>query len=104
MGRPEDHSGIDPTTREIDEISAGFRRVHGHITKLQSRQLAWLKRWSRTERDERLRAYYLECHECGVLEVQHVASVMAQVLLNHAGHHTWLRMNRGSKYPGTWRR
>jgi hypothetical protein len=98
MGAAGHPFGVDPVTREIDEVAAELRRTHGHITKLQSRQLAWLKRWSRTERDERLRAYYLECHECGVVEVQHVASVMAQVVFKHAGHHTWLRMSRGSPY------
>ena len=100
MGSSMDDRSIDPTTREIDEISDGFRQRFGHITKLQSRQLAWLKRWSKTERNERLRGYYLECSSCGVVEVEHVAAVMARRLVRcHPGHETWLRMHPGSAYP-----
>ena len=90
----------DPVTREIDAESDELRARFGHITKLQSRQLAWLKRWSRTEGRERLRGYYLECSDCGVVEAQHVASVMARILVRrHPGHETWLRMLPGSADP-----
>ena len=98
MGDARDARTPDPTTREIDEMSSEFKSRFGYITKLQSRQLAWLKRWSRTEREERLRGYYLQCHDCNVIEVQHTASVAAMMVWKHAGHRTWLRMMRGSTY------
>ncbi len=94
---------VDPVTREIDGEADELRSRFGHITKLQSRQLAWLKRWSKTERRERLRAYYLECSSCGTVECEHVASVMARRLVRcHPGHETWLRMHPGSPYPRGW--
>ena len=103
MAGPMDDRSTDPTTREIDTIAIGVRQRFGHITKLQSRQLAWLKRWSRTERNERLRGYYLECSSCGTVECEHVAAVMARRLVRcHPGHETWLRMHPGSTYPRGW--
>ena len=93
----------DPVTREIDAAADELRVRFGHITKLQARQVAWLKRWSRTERRERLRGYYLECSSCGVTETEHVASAMAQILVRkHPGHDTWLRMLPGSVDPLGW--
>lgn len=98
MWRRNDPYLKDAITREIDEVSEQIVAEFQHITKLQARQLAWLKRWSRTEREERLRAYYLQCHDCNVIEVQHTASVAAMMVWKHAGHRTWLRMMRGSTY------
>ena len=94
---------IDPITREIDAEADAYRRAHGHITKLQSRQLAWLRRWSRTERREGLRGYYIDCQTCGTVDCQHVASEAARVLLEcHAGHDTWIRMLPGHPVARTW--
>jgi len=92
----------DPTTREIDEESRKVRRENRFITRLQARQIAWLKRWGRTENRERLRGYYIECKECGTVDCQHVASEAAKVLLLHAGHSTWVRMLPGSQLGREW--
>lgn len=92
----------DPVTREIDEEAARARAQHQYLTKLQARQLAWLKRWSRTEHRERLRGYFVECRDCGVKDCQHVAAMAARVLLRHAGHDTWIHMLPGSQLPRAW--
>lgn len=102
MRYPPNGFPVDPVTQEIDEEARRARREHRYITKLQARQLAWLKRWSRTEKQERLRGYYITCHDCGMKDCQHVAAVAARVLLAHAGHDTWIHMMPGSPIPNGW--
>ena len=93
---PKDRFAADPITQEIDEEARRARGENRYLTRLQARQLAWLKRWSRTEDRERLRGYFIECHDCDLVDCQHVASVAARVLIAHAGHSTWVRMLPGS--------
>ena len=102
MGRPTNGFAVDPVTQEIDEEARRARGENRYITRLQARQLAWLKRWSRTENRERLRGYFIECHDCGTKDCQHVASVAARVLLSHAGHDTWVHMLPGSQVGREW--
>jgi hypothetical protein len=105
MGRHIADRSADPTTREIDEMSSDFKSRFGYITKLQSRQLAWLKRWSRTERRERLRLYVIKCECCGSVDRGHVAAVVARILVQrHGGHETWLEMYPGSPVDERWTR
>lgn len=100
MGIARVGAPVDPITREIDEYAEEIRSKVGFITKLQSRQLGWLRRWGRTERRERLRLYTLKCEECDCVERQHVAAVMARILVErHAGHETWLDMFAGAPVP-----
>jgi hypothetical protein len=102
MRHPPNGFPIDPVIAEIDEEARRALREHRVLTRLQARQLAWLKRWSRTENRERLRGYFIDCYDCGTKDCQHVASVAARVLLDHAGHDTWIHMIPGSKLPREW--
>jgi hypothetical protein len=93
---------VDPVTAEIDEEARRARGENRYITRLQARQLAWLKRWSRTENRERLRGYFIECQDCGIVDCQHVATEAARVVIAHAGHSTWVRMLPGSQLGREW--
>lgn len=86
---------------DVDQAASTFQEIDPELSELQSRQLAWLDRWSRTERNERLRCYYLKCRTCGTEELDHVATVAAHRLIQfHLGHKTWIKMYPGSKARG----
>lgn len=102
MGYPPNGFAADPVTTEIDEEARRARGENRYLTRLQCRQIAWLKRWGRTENRERLRGYYIECHDCGLVDCQHLATEAAKVVIAHAGHSTWLRMLPGSPVGREW--